>query len=154
MSIVSNLTRIIRFLDWVLHLPRGTDLGREILSRASDLDFLPFFVNQPVLEEFFARISVENRSKPIEGFIVAMTVDPENNLFSVQISDQLLSKLIDLDIPLDKLKSFEQLSTSESIERHKSTINLRSRILSAQNQTPPIRRSECNPSPTSHDRQL
>lgn len=132
---MSNLTRLVRFLSWVRSVSDDLHLGKEILSQAPNLDFLPFFVNQSMLEEFFVRIFIEDEEL-IEGYILAMSIDPENNSFLIQIFEGEDQEAHYHDFKLDKLKTFEQHSTNMdivNIEQAKSKMRFHSQASASLN---------------------
>lgn len=140
--IVSNLTHLARFLSWVGNLPVGIHLGREIRRRALELDFLKFFITQPVLY-FYAHVFIDGENEPLEGFVVSMTVDPENNLFSVRILNEQLTNPLECDIALDQLIGLDQLSTDHSVERARSIVSPPPRLI-IKDELPNHRRFECS----------
>lgn len=149
MIVVSNLTHLTRFLTWVKGVPDGVHVGREILSKSREYSFLEFVIEKPVLH-LFARFVIEDRAEPLEGYIRAITLDPPNNKFSITLSHEGLARPTILDFPLDKLKSFEQLSSDSFTEKIKSNMKMASQVLAAKS-NPPIRRPECNSTLTETD---
>jgi len=131
-------------LSWVRSISDDKHLGQEIISQAPHLDFFPFFITRPILKEFFVRILIEDE-QPIEGYVGAMEIDPENNLFSIQILQGHSSKFSHRDFALDKLKSFEQLSTNMDIlSRAEAMIKFSSQVSIAKNQPSSSRGSKWN----------
>ena len=148
--IMSHLTHFTQFLDWASKLSDGTHLGqairklaKQMSARAPALDFLRFFIEQPVLN-LYARILIDGEDTPVEELIVAMTINPEKDLFSIQISDEVLPELVTRNFSLSKLNSLQKLSSDSFTERKKAAMSLQSKLLIAKS-TAPIRRPVCKP---------